>query len=167
MDKLNTNYYFFKSDNNNSKKKISDKKNERVEKKSFFNTLIDENKSFEEIDNLKNEHTDTLKEEISVLLKDIGQQGKRLKQNRTIADLDKYKKLVKSFLTKVISVSEDISVKTIYNTKRKEKISKLHLSIIDNELLQLTKIFIEEQASVIKIASQIDKIEGIILDMAY
>lgn len=167
MEKINNNYYFvnpeIKNNNKTEKKKPIKGKTE-----SLFGSLFTEKIEEEEEINTESDKIDNnnLQVKIASMLKDIGQQGRTLKRNQTLYELDKYKKMVRDFLRKVVTYAEETEVKTIYNAKRKEKVSKLHLKIIDNELLELTRIFIEEQQSVIKLGSQIDKIEGILLDLA-
>lgn len=114
----------------------------------------------------KTEEKDTANtEEIQKLLKDIGLQGQLLKRSRNIEDLDVYKKLVKKYLLSILDLSEKAEKKTVYNRFKKEKITKIHLNVIDKELLELTKIFLSEQHDVLKIASKIDKIEGMLIDL--
>ena len=103
--------------------------------------------------------------EIQNMLRDIGLQGENLKKSRNIEDLDIYKKLVKKYITTIVNISEDTEKKSVYNRIKKEKITKVHLNIIDKELLELTKIFMSEQYEVLKIANKIDKLEGLIISI--
>ncbi|HBD92870.1 MAG: hypothetical protein A2015_03480 [Spirochaetes bacterium GWF1_31_7] len=173
MDKINNNYYLFNTDLKNKdlkkKKNINDKDTKQVTSRSFFNNLFESEQLLNESEIIEKQSIEyeSFREEISVMLKDIGNQGKKLKQNRNIIELEKYKKIIKSFLNKIINASESVTLKSIYNSKKKEKISKLHLSIIDEELLHLTRTFIDAQSSIIKLASQLDKIEGLLLDLAF
>lgn len=165
MDKLNTGFYFFNNTIRDKEKKSGKPEltpQDTIASKKIFSDLLEQTES---VDNPSNA-PDT-QEEISVLLKDIGIQGKRFKQHRTMENLEEYKRMIRKLLGRVIESAENVSVKTLYNPIRKEKSPKLHFSIIDNELLHLTKIFMEEQNNVLKIASQIDKIEGILLDLAF
>jgi uncharacterized protein YaaR (DUF327 family) len=66
----------------------------------------------------------------------------------------------------VIDQSEKSEKKAIWNKIKKEKITKIHLQVVNKELLDLTRIFMSEQYSVLEIASKIDKIQGILIDMA-
>jgi len=74
--------------------------------------------------------------------------------------------MVKKFLLSAIELSEKVERKTLWNNFKKEKVTKIHLSIIDKELNELTKYFFEEQRDVFKIAAKIDKIEGILIDIS-
>ncbi len=155
---VNNELYLKSKDVNKSKE---GKKSVEIKKKdSIFKNILQK-----EIEKKEDVETTNL-EEIQKLLKDIGLQGRVLKKSSSIEDLDVYKKLVKKYIMSVIDISENTEKKSVYNRFKREKISKTHLNVIDKELLELTKIFIAEQKDVLKIASKIDKIEGMLIDLA-
>lgn len=105
------------------------------------------------------------REKIEILLKQIGNQGEKLKRSKQLEDLDKYKKLVKEYISIVLALSENTEQKILWDRKKKEKVTKVHLKIIDHEMLELTRIFIQEQQNTLAIAAKIDKIEGLLVDL--
>jgi uncharacterized protein len=147
----------------NTKKKTETNKKHPIKKDGVFKDILsfEENKANQEIEELQLQQ-----QEIEKLLKEIGIQGEVLKKSKRIEDLDIYKKSVKKFVLSVVELSENAEKKAIWNKIKKEKITKIHLQIIDKELLELTRIFMSEQHSVLEIASKIDKIEGILVDFA-
>jgi uncharacterized protein len=148
-------------------RKSETKKTGQPKKKSF---LESESKSdFQEIlfnETLEVEKNDLHSVEIEKLLKDIGIQGEILKKSKDLEDLEKYKKMVHKFVLGIVDVSENTEKKVIWNKFKKEKIAKIHLQVIDKELLELARIFISEQYNVLEVASKIDKIQGMLVDMA-
>jgi|WetSurMetagenome_2_1015567.scaffolds.fasta_scaffold201676_2 uncharacterized protein len=134
-------------------------KKSKIKKDSFKDILMSEETEQEPL-------TEVRDQEIELLLKEIGIQGETLKKRRTLEDLDIYKKKVKKFMMSIVELSEKTEKKTVWNRLKKEKITKVHLQIIDNELLELTRIFMSEQSSVLEIASKLDRIQGILVDMA-
>lgn len=100
-------------------------------------------------------------------LKEIGLLGEKLKRSKSLQDLDDYKKSIKRYIDQIIDKTVKYETKYVWNRAKKEKIPKIHLKIIDRELEELTKIFFDEQKSVFLIASKIDKIEGILVDLSY
>lgn len=164
MEKINENSYLYQqlnSKTNSSKIKKNDLKSINNKKKTYFFDLL-------QIEENQEEEKDTLlfkKEEIATLLREIGKKGEILKKRLILADLDEYKKMVRHFLLTAIELSEKVEKKNLWNSFKKEKVTKIHLTIIDKELNELTKYFLEEQKDVFKIVSKIDKIEGILIDL--
>lgn len=104
-------------------------------------------------------------EKIEYLLKDIGKQGEILKKTKLLQDLNRYKELIKEYLSIILNISEKTENITLWNKSKKQKVTKVHLKIINQELIELTRIFFNEQQNTFKIASQIDKIEGLLIDL--
>ena len=154
---LNANAYF-------QKKPI--KKQEKLDIIKSKKTLFDNLLSTEEYQQVTENDLDNNNNEIETQLKEIGIIGEKIKKNRNLTDLDQYKKKIKVFISLILNKSESIDTKFVWNKMRKEKIAKVHLKVIDKELKELTNIFFSEQKSVLKIASQIDKIEGILIDLS-
>lgn len=164
MEKINESNYLYqqsnRTNNNSNIKKKNETKNITTKKTdSFFDFLKTEEKENEE-NNLSLQ-----KDQLINLLKDIGKKGEQLKKNLTIENLTEYKKMVKSFLLSAIELSEKVERKSMWNSFKKEKVTKVHVEIVDRELSELTKYFFEEQKDVFKIANKIDKIEGILIDI--
>ncbi len=165
MSKIeNSSYIYF---NENQIKKSTDNKSSKTifdssKPKPKFDTLISEN----ETDSIIKERA-KLEEELSIVQKELGLQGEILKKSKNINDLDLYKKIAKKYFNTAISLTEKLEKKSLRNWHKKEKESKVHLSIIDQELFELTREFIKEQRNVLLIASKIDRIEGILINMLF
>lgn len=142
--------------------KIEKKKTEKKKKindDSFKNLFLEEGAEIEDSAPVK-------EQEIESLLKEIGILGENLKKSRSLEDLDEYKKKVKRFISSIVERSEKADKKVVWNRQKREKVTKIHLNVIDKELLELTRIFMSEQHSVLVIASKIDRIQGILIDTA-
>jgi len=146
-----------KSDLNKTDK--TKKTNISNKKKSLFQEILGS-------ENEVNQKESVQTEEIEKLLKEIGVQGEVLKKSRDLDNLDIYKKKVKKLILNIIDLSESAEKKVVWNRFKKEKITKIHLQIVDKELLELTRIFMSEQYSVLDIAAKIDKIQGILVDLS-
>lgn len=150
-----------------SKSKWDKKKKINFEKAniSLFNEILEEEIALEELEEKEEKYQGKELETIEKLLKDIGRQGEILKKSRSLEDLDKYKKMIKNFLKEIIDRIEKKERKSLWDKRKKEKIMKVHITIINKELEELTRIFFDEQQNILAIASQIDKIEGILIDL--
>ena len=165
MDKIDHLNYFAHLNSKIKKDKSKKSKNENTKKVHVENKTI-----FEEIyaiQDIKNEkiQNEIQEQKLENLLKEIGNQGERLKKFRFLEELDKYKKLIKEYISIFLQISEDAEKKTLWDKNKKEKISKIHLRIINQELAELTRIFFEEQQNTFAIAAKIDKIEGLLIDL--
>ena len=165
MDKIQNISHF-----SNLDPKIKKKKSKKSDKSLKKNISTNELSTFEEI--LETEEIEFTNSEIKLneeklenLLKQIGNYGEKLKKSKLINDLNVYKNLVKEYISLVISLSEKSEKKIMWNKFKKEKTAKLHFKIINQELLNLTKLFMTEQKNTLAIAAKIDKIEGILIDL--
>lgn len=117
MEKIhNTSYYY------NTGHHIEKKKLEKFGKKKTI--ISEEVDSFEEIFHSANINVEVEKikiqeEKLENILKQIGNQGKKLKKTRLLTDLDLYKKLVKKYLSIVLTLAEKTEKKILWNKFKK------------------------------------------------
>jgi uncharacterized protein len=170
MEKINYINHFSNPDSNIKKAKSKKKKLDSTG--SFFTSkdvsAFDEilNDAYtEETGSLSNENNEITHKKIEGLLKEIGRQGEKLKKSKILADLDLYKKMIKEYLNLILEQSESVEKKSLWDKNKKQKITKVHLQVINNELLELTKIFFSEQQNTFAIAAKIDRIEGLLVDL--
>ena len=111
-----------------------------------------------QLDLTKQNHS---KQQLKQMLKNINTISERLKHQITEQDIQQYKFLVKEYLTYVL--------KHYYKVHRSRSIDYSNLytrvEIIDQEVEQLTKDFLNSQTKTMDIIAQIDKINGLLLDI--
>ena len=100
-------------------------------------------------------------EYLNGLLEDIKKRGNRLVVTKCYADVRAYNRLIKEYLEGVLqsmySLKKDISFwQTQYF---------MTVDTVDEKLEELTAMILEEEHDNIKIASTIDEIQGLMLDM--
>ena len=161
MDKINNNYFFLNPEIKNNDDQKKTKKSSTIARQAslFQKMLMQEEEPIEQVSENKNE----LNDEIANLLKDISAKGRNLKKYKKVEDLEDYKKLIQNLLKKVVSSTEKVEKKATF--KNGQKNFKLHLQVINKNLLELTREFMKQQKSVIAIATKIDSIEGLLLDL--
>lgn len=161
MDKINNNYFFLNPEIKNTDDQKKTKKSSTIARQAslFQKMLMQEEEHIEPVSENKNE----LNDEIANLLKDISAKGRNLKKYKKVEDLEDYKKLIQSLLKKVVSSTEKVEKKATFRNGQKN--FKLHLQVINKNLLELTREFMKQQKSVIAIATKIDSIEGLLLDL--
>ena len=146
MDKINYINHFSNPDSNVKKAKPKKKKLNSTD--SFFTpkdvSSFDEilNDTYaEETGSLNSEKNEINLQKIEGLLREIGKQGEKLKKSKMLADLDMYKKMIKEYISLILEQSESVEKKSLWDKNKKQKIAKVHLQVINNELLELTKFF--------------------------
>ena len=161
MDKINNNYFFLNPEIKNTDDQKKTKKSSTIARQAslFQKMMMQEEEHIEPVSENKNE----LNDEIANLLKDISAKGRNLKKYKKVEDLEDYKKLIQSLLKKVVSSTEKVEKKATFRNGQKN--FKLHLQIINKNLLELTREFMKQQKSVIAVATKIDSIEGLLLDL--
>ena len=148
-------------------KKSKSKKSDKSSKKNIFSKELS---AYQEVletteTTFDSDEKKINEEKLENLLKQIGNYGEKLKKSKLLKDLNAYKNLVKEYISIVISLSEKTEKKAVWNKLKKEKVAKVHIKIINQELLDLTKLFFAEQQNTFTIASKIDKIEGLLIDL--
>ncbi|MDD5793973.1 YaaR family protein [Clostridium sp. HCP1S3_B4] len=100
-------------------------------------------------------------EQLDKMAEDIKKKGNRLVITKTYADVKIYKKLIKEYLQSVLDY--------MYNTKKDISFWQTQYFItvdtVDEKLEELTKAIVEDQMENINIASTIDEIQGLIVDI--
>ncbi|MBL4932063.1 MULTISPECIES: YaaR family protein [Clostridium] len=100
-------------------------------------------------------------EELKKMIEDIKKKGNRLVLTKTYADVASYKRMIKEYLQSVLeymySIKQDISFwQTQYF---------ITVDIIDSRLEELTQMLLSDEKENINIASTVDEIQGLIVDI--
>lgn len=100
-------------------------------------------------------------EQLKRILEDIKKKGNRLAVTKCYSDVHAYKKMIKEYLKSVLSymyeINKDISFwQTQYF---------MTVDIIDNKLKELTEMLLLDEKDNLKIASTIDEISGLVVDI--
>lgn len=100
-------------------------------------------------------------EELKQMLNDIKKKGNRLAISKTYADVRAYKNMIKEYLDNVLSymysLKKDISFwQTQYF---------MTIDVIDSKLEELTNMLMSEEKENLNIASTIDEITGLVVDI--
>lgn len=132
--------------------------------KVFFpkETKQAESSSFQQI--LTDSKTNLVKEQLSSLLDGIQKQGERLVQSRTAADLQKYKKLIQSFLQEVVKNGLSLEITDSFTSMNRGRRLKI-IKEIDRNLLELSKEILEKEDANIQLLDKIGEIKGLLIDL--
>ena len=100
-------------------------------------------------------------EELKRMIDDIKKRGNRLVLTKTYADVAAYKRMIKDYLESIL--------KYMYDLKKDVSFWQtqyfLTVDTIDGKLEELTNMLLSEERENLNIASTIDEIQGLIVDI--
>jgi len=120
---------------------------------------VSEKKDFSQ--NFSRERQRKSEEQLKKLVDDIKKRGNKLVLTKTYVDVVMYKKMIKEYLESVL--------KYMYETKKDLSFWQTQYFVtvdtVDGKLEELTQAVLGDQKDNINIASTIDEIQGMIVDM--
>jgi len=130
-----------------AKKKVTEKVN--VVHSSFY-------------DELQNQELEEYRLEFDKLVDEIIEQGERFAKNPTLAELKKYKSMIKQFLKHI--TDNMVRIEHYTGGKFRQKIYTL-ARIVDDRLKALSDLIMSNQIKNIDLMSKLDEIRGLLIDL--
>jgi uncharacterized protein YaaR (DUF327 family) len=121
-----------------------------------------ESVSFTEV--MAKKRNDVIFERFQAMAAEIEEQGKKLAESRTIEDLKKYKKLVKTFLDDAIKNSLQLEEQRGFSRGGRTKIYKL-VKEVDRKLVELTNAVLQKEQKGLDLLGLIGEIQGLIINI--
>lgn len=141
--------------------KVGTKHLEQIEKVQV-NKKDDINVEFrEKLDNIQQEQ---IREELKVIFTQIEKESSKLQNKLFIEDLVEYKKLVKKFLHLTVNNSHVFFKENFLDRRGRHRVYSL-VKMVDNELDELTKDFLDVENNRLKILKRLNDIKGLLLDI--
>ena len=113
------------------------------------------------LENLNKIQISTNKEEIDKYLNDIKKIGERLSSTQNFSDVSSYKKAIKGYLKSVVDYAYSLDK----NTSFWEGNYYTTVKTVDEKLEEITRDFLYEQKDKIEIASKVEEINGLLIDL--
>lgn len=121
--------------------------------------IVSEKKDFSR--NFNQERHKRSEEQLNKMIDDIKKRGNKLVTTKTYVDVVMYKKMIKEYLESIL--------KFMYETKKDISFWQTQYFItvdtVDSKLEELTNALLSEEKGNINIASTIDEIQGMIVDI--
>jgi len=121
--------------------------------------VISEKKDFSQ--SFSQERQKQSEEQLNKMIADIKKRGSKLITTKTYVDVIMYKKMIKEYLESIL--------KFMYETKKDISFWQTQYFItvdtVDNKLEELTRSLLSDEKDNINIASTIDEIQGMIVDI--
>ncbi|MFD2679307.1 YaaR family protein [Bacillus seohaeanensis] len=121
-----------------------------------------ESVSFTEVMSKKRENA--LYEKFATLAKGIEDQGKVLSESRTVEDLKKYKKMVKSFLEEAVNNALQLENQRGFNRRGRTKVYKI-VKEVDSKLVELTNEVLNKEKKGLNILNLVGEVQGMLINI--
>jgi uncharacterized protein len=118
--------------------------------------------SFAEVVAKRNE--ELVLERFQQLVRDIEEQGKILAESRSVEDLRKYKKLVKTLLDDAVKNGLQLSEQRGFSWNGRSRLYKI-VKEVDKKLIDLTNAVLQKEQQGIDLLSTIGEIQGLIINI--
>lgn len=106
-----------------------------------------------------------LKEKLSGLMDQINEQGDKIAKHMDIADMKKYRELVKEFMNEVVNRSHEFTRENFLDRKGRHRVYGM-IRQVDDNLDGLAQELVKEEKDHIAILGHIDEIRGLLLDIS-
>ncbi|MBO6108577.1 MAG: YaaR family protein [Eubacterium sp.] len=107
---------------------------------------------------------DGLAERLDGMMKEITQQGKKLKKHMDIRDMKHYRALIKEFLNEVVNRSHKFSRENFLDRRGRHRVYGM-IKRVDAALDELAGELIKDEKDSIAILDKVDEIRGLLLDI--
>lgn len=105
-----------------------------------------------------------LQSQLSLMMEDIIQQGKKLGKRMDIRDMKEYRRLIQEFMHEITTHSHQFSRENFLDRKGRHRVYGI-VKQINQTLDELAEELLREEKDHISILSKIDEIRGLILDI--
>ena len=105
-----------------------------------------------------------LQERLNVLFQDITMQGKKISKHTDVADMKRYRALIKEFLNEVVNRSHKFSRENFLDRRGRHRVYGI-IRLIDQNLDELAAELMKEEKDNISILQKVDEIRGLLLDI--
>ena len=107
---------------------------------------------------------DGLQERLSVMMKEITMQGKKLGKRMDVRDMKHYRSLIRDFMNEIVNRSHKFSRENFLDRRGRHRVYGM-IKRVDTVLDELAGELIKEEKDAIAILSKVDEIRGLLLDI--
>lgn len=105
-----------------------------------------------------------LQARLQTLMEDITMQGDKLAKRRDVADMRRYRSLVKEFMNEVVSRSHSFSRENFLDRRGRHRVYGI-IRMVDETLDELAQELVKDEQDHLAILSKIGEIRGLLLDI--
>ncbi len=126
------------------------------------NNVPTESVTFQEV--MSKNRQQTVYDKMTKMVQEIEEQGKVLAENRTVDQLRKYKKMIKSFMEEAVQNGLQLEEQRGFNRRGRTKIYKI-VKEVDKKLIDLTNTVLDKEKKSMDILSMVGEIKGLLINI--
>lgn len=126
------------------------------------NNVPTESITFQEV--MSKNRQQTVYDKMTKMVQEIEEQGKVLAENRTVDQLRKYKKMIKSFMEEAVQNGLQLEEQRGFNRRGRTKIYKI-VKEVDKKLIDLTNTVLDKEKKSMDILSMVGEIKGLLINI--
>lgn len=123
--------------------------------------LSDDSFKFTLISNIEEQE---LKAQLTFMIEEITQQGKKLGKHMDVRDMKHYRQLIREFMNEIVSRSHKFSRENFLDRRGRHRVYGI-VKLVDQTLDELAGELLKEEKDHLLILSKIDEIRGMLLDI--
>ncbi len=105
-----------------------------------------------------------LQNRITSLMDQIAAQGDKIAKHMDVADMKKYRSLVKDFMNEVVTHSHEFSRENFLDRRGRHRVYGI-VRLVDQNLDELAKELVKDEKDNLAILNKVGEIRGLLLDM--
>lgn len=105
-----------------------------------------------------------LQARLQTLMEDITMQGDKLAKKRDVADMRRYRSLVKEFMNEVVTRSHSFARENFLDRRGRHRVYGI-IRLVDETLDELAQELVKDEQDNLAILSKIGEIRGLLLDI--
>lgn len=105
-----------------------------------------------------------LQNKLNGLMEEIDRQGERISKHMDVADMKKYRGLVKEFMNEVINRSHEFSRENFLDRRGRHRVYGI-VKLVDKNLDELAQELVKEEKDNLEVLNKVGEIKGLLLDL--
>ncbi|MCM1307055.1 MAG: YaaR family protein [Butyrivibrio sp.] len=105
-----------------------------------------------------------LQNKLGSLMDQITEQGERIAKHMDVADMKKYRSLVKEFMNEVVTHSHEFSRENFLDRRGRHRVYGI-VRLVDKNLDDLAQELVKDEKDNLTILNKVDEIRGLLLDI--
>lgn len=105
-----------------------------------------------------------LQNKLNSLMEEIDKQGERIAKHMDVADMRKYRSLVKEFMNEVVNRSHEFSRENFLDRRGRHRIYGI-VKLVDKNLDELAQELVKDEKDNLEILNKVGEIKGLLLDI--
>ena len=106
-----------------------------------------------------------LQNKLSSLMEQIDAQGEKIAKHMDVADMKRYRSLVKEFMNEVVNRSHEFSRENILDRRGRHRVYGI-VKLVDKNLDDLARELVKDEKDNMEILNKVGEIKGLLLDIS-